>query len=218
MPPPARNGWATRAGLAAGPSRAAAARPAATGGQRRREVRTLLGDCARAAAMWPSLLRRASLRHGRAGKEAGPAAPSSIRGHSAPVCAQRLETARLADLAPLYQPTPLTLSSLAPATGPHISHPSRLLSILSQLLFLPLLLQFPPILYPPPILILFPHLSWFFLLPRLLLPSTVIPYSFSSPQPPSCPDLPASSSPCSRSCPCSSTSVSWFGRVGCCRP
>lgn len=74
----------------------------------------------------------------------------------------------------------------------------------------------PPILYPPPILILFPHLSWFFLLPLLLLPSTVTPYSFSSPQPPSCPDLP--SSPCFRSCPCSSTSVSWFGRVGCCRP
>lgn len=164
MPPPARNGWATRAGLAAGPSRAAAARPAATGGQRRREVRTLLGDCARAAAMWPSLLRRASLRHGRAGKEAGPAEPFSIRGHSAPVCAQRLETARLADLAPLYQPTPPTLSSLAPATGPHISHPSRLLSILSQLLFLPLLLQFPQ----------------FYTLPRSLFCSPISPGSFSS--------------------------------------
>ncbi|XP_050002874.1 PR domain zinc finger protein 2-like [Alexandromys fortis] len=157
--------------------------------------------------MWPSLLRRASLRHGRAGKEAGPAAPSAIRDHSAPVCAPCLCTTPASRngtagrSAPPHQPTrtlsypcPCFGSSPFPPTSP-ASFPSSLslssspCSSSSPSPAHPSLLCSP--ISPGP----FSSLCSF---------SPVAPYSFSSPQPPSCSD-PCSSSPCSRSCTWSPT-------------
>lgn len=108
------------------------------------------------------------------------APPSASR---ACVLRRRLETVRLADLAPPHQPT-RTLSCPCPLLR-NLLFPTPPVSFqLSQLLFLPLLLQFPQ--HCHPILILFPHLSRSFLLPLILLPSLVAPYS--SPQSPSCTD------------------------------